>query len=59
MESVSNFFLSSTQKRDRSNVLPSIIIESRIPFAGFFDFYKAKAIIDIGYKNTQNGIRTE
>lgn len=33
---------------------PDILIEPDIPFAGFFDFYKAKEIIDIGYKATQN-----
>jgi len=33
---------------------PDIIIEPDIPFAGFFDFYKAREIIDIGYKSAQN-----
>lgn len=32
---------------------PDILIEPDIPFAGFFDFYKAKEIIDIGYKAAQ------
>jgi len=33
---------------------PDILIEPDIPFAGFFDFYKAKEIIDIGYKTAQD-----
>ena len=33
---------------------PDILIEPDIPFAGFFDFYKAKEIIDIGYKAAQD-----
>jgi NTE family protein len=33
---------------------PDIIIEPDIPFAGFFDFYKAREIIDIGYKSAQD-----
>lgn len=33
---------------------PDILIEPDIPFAGFFDFYKAKEIIDIGYKSAQD-----
>jgi len=32
---------------------PDILIEPDIPFAGFFDFYKAKEITDIGYKAAQ------
>ncbi|MCK4688902.1 MAG: patatin-like phospholipase family protein [Candidatus Marinimicrobia bacterium] len=33
---------------------PDILIEPDIPFAGFFDFYKAREIIDIGYKAAQD-----
>jgi len=33
---------------------PDILIEPDVPFAGFFDFYKAGEIIDIGYKTAQN-----
>lgn len=33
---------------------PDILIEPDIPFAGFFDFYKAREIIDIGYKTAQD-----
>jgi len=33
---------------------PNILIEPDIPFAGFFDFYKAREIIDIGYKSAQD-----
>ncbi len=33
---------------------PDILIEPDIPFAGFFDFYKAGEIINIGYKTAQN-----
>lgn len=33
---------------------PDILIEPDISFAGFFDFYKAKEIIDSGYKAAQN-----
>ena len=32
---------------------PDILIEPDIPFAGFFDFYKAKEVINIGYKAAQ------
>ena len=33
---------------------PNILIEPDIPFAGFFDFYKAREIIDIGYKSSKD-----
>jgi len=33
---------------------PDVLIEPDIPFAGFFDFYKASEIIDIGYKTAQD-----
>lgn len=33
---------------------PDILIEPDIPFAGFFDFYKAREIIDIGYKSAHD-----
>lgn len=33
---------------------PDILIEPEVPFAGFFDFYKAREIIDIGYKAAQD-----
>jgi len=33
---------------------PDILIEPDVPFASFFDFYKAREIIDIGYKSAQD-----